>query len=108
MMIAAELAFILGVIALLFYVNPIGTGVIIVFFGSAAFTFHLITKKRLLGWGIERQTSDENSGKQLLQAFGGIKDVILLNKRDFFLKNFNYHNGNKAIIVAKQNTLQLD
>lgn len=107
MMIASELAFILGVTLLLFYVNPIGTGVIILFFGAAAFTFHRITKKRLLGWGIERQTSDENSYKQLSQAFGGIKDVILLNKRNFFLKNFNHHNGNKAIIVAKQNTLQL-
>lgn len=107
MMMASEFAFILGVTLLLLYVNPLGTTVVIVFFAGAAFLFHRLTKKRLLKWGTERQVSDENSYKQLTQAFGGIKDVILLDKKQFFLKNFNFFNGNKANIVAKQNTLQL-
>lgn len=107
MMMASEFAFILGVTLLLLIVNPLGTSVVIIFFAAAAFVFHRITKKRLLKWGVERQESDENSYKQLTQAFGGIKDVILLDKKNFFLNNFKFYNGNKAIVIAKQNTLQL-
>jgi ATP-binding cassette, subfamily B, bacterial PglK len=107
MVMASEIAFIIGVTLLLLYVNPIGTSVVILFFGTAAYLFHRFTKNKLSKWGTERQISDENSYKQLTQAFGGIKDVILLNKKEFFLKNFDIHNGKKTRIIAKQNTLQL-
>jgi ABC-type multidrug transport system fused ATPase/permease subunit len=107
MVMASEIAFIIGVTFLLLYVNPIGTSVVILFFGTAAYLFHTFTKNKLSKWGSERQISDENSYKQLTQAFGGIKDVILLNKKEYFLKNFDFHNSKKTRIIAKQNTLQL-
>jgi ABC-type multidrug transport system fused ATPase/permease subunit len=107
MVMASEISFIIGITSLLIYFNPIGTTVVIIFFGFATFTFHKFTKKRLLKWGIERQKCDEKSYKHLSQAFNGIKDVILLSKSNFFLNNFNYFNSKKSNIIAKQNTLQL-
>ena len=49
-------------------------------------------KKRYLDYGIIRNENDTKRYQVLEETFGSIKDIILKNKKNFFLKRFKKHN----------------
>jgi ABC-type multidrug transport system fused ATPase/permease subunit len=107
MIMGSEIAFIVGIVLILIIFNPIATILVILFFSISAYVFHLATRKQILKWGLQRQDSDENSYKQLIQALGGIKEMILMNKKNYFLNKFNFYISKKARVVSYQSSLLL-
>lgn len=55
----------------------------------ATFIFMRIYKKLQVRYGIINRKMGEQLNKWLLQSFGGIKEIKVMNREDFFLKNYD-------------------
>lgn len=96
----------IGISVMLFLVEPLGALIVSLFLGISALTFHRLTKRRLLNWGIRRQMHAESMSRHLLQGLGGVKDVKLLGRENYFLNEFSGHNSAYARVYTRVLTLQ--
>jgi ABC-type multidrug transport system fused ATPase/permease subunit len=95
----------LGVITVLFIVEPIGTTIIVVLLGFFAFIFQYAARKRLLNWGESRQSHEGFRLQHLQQGFGGMKDIKLLGRENAFIMQYNLHNKGVQDVAQKQKFL---
>ncbi len=100
-----EMSVLVGVLVTLFWIFPIGTIFLIVFFGLSVLTFHNFSKKKLISWGAERHQLLVDANKNLIQGFGGIKDLKIYNREYFFINKYKFSNDKSAQIFIKVNTL---
>lgn len=100
-----ELSVLVGVLITLFWVFPMGTMFLIAFFGLSVFLFYNFSKKKLNSWGGERHNLLVNANKNLIQGFGGIKDLKIYNRESYFLNKYKKANDLSAQIFIKVNTL---
>lgn len=81
----------------------------IIFIGSfliiSSFLFYYFSKKYQKKWGKKRSILDNRISKIILETFTGIKELIIYQKQDVFLKIFNSVLNQKAIISTKNGTL---
>ncbi len=105
--LSVEISIIIGVALMLIIVEPAGALIITSFLGISVFIFHSLTKKRLLSWGELRQKHIGQANLHLLQGLGGVKDVKLLGREDYFLNEFRVHNNSNAKIQTRVSTLGL-
>jgi len=83
----------LAVVALLIYVEPIGTLSIFLILSSAGFVFQTFTKKPLLKFGRARQFNDGKRIQHVQQGLLSVKDVKVLGRESTFISWFNKHNS---------------
>ena len=102
-----EVSLIVAVAFMLIIVEPLGAFVVTAFLAIAAIGFHRLTKERLLNWGERRQFHVGLSNQHLMQGLGGVKDVKLLGREDYFLEEYTRHNNEFAKIQTKYTTLAL-
>jgi ABC-type multidrug transport system fused ATPase/permease subunit len=100
-----EGGFVISILFTIIYIEPIGAISIGVFYGFLSAIFFQFTKRKLLSWGNLRQNLDNQTSKISLEGIGGIKDLIILDKLDFFLNNFSQKNYLKARLNANQSTI---
>jgi ABC-type multidrug transport system fused ATPase/permease subunit len=81
-----------GVAALLLFVEPVGTIMMGVVLGGMAGLFHYATRNRLGRWGIARQYHEGLRMQYLQEGLGGAKDVKLLGRETEFLDQYQTHN----------------
>lgn len=105
--LAIELSMVVGVASTLIIMEPLGALVVTSFLAISAFAFHRVTKSKLLRWGQRRQYHAGLINQHLLQGLGGVKDVKLLGREDYFLNEFNRHNVENAKIQSRVTTLGL-
>ena len=106
LILISESAIIFSVLVLMFFVEFKGTLFTILFFSISSFIFNLATKKIMERLGKDRQYHDGEYSKHLLQGLNGIKDIKILGKENFFVKQFDYHNKKRTEILIKNNTIQ--
>ena len=88
-----------GLIAVLLYVEPIGTLATIVVFGLCAVAFRQFTSRRIRRWGEAQKQYKGMLLKHLQQGFGGVKDVIIRGKEEIFIeKYFENLEGNGTVV----------
>ena len=97
-----------GIFLMLVLVNPslaIFTLLAYYLFGKFLDYF---TKNKLSQLGNLRELHENSMFKNVLQALGGIKDVILYRKRTYFSKNFDFHaNKRKSVFVSQGVIMQI-
>lgn len=89
----SELLVLMGLVALLLYVEPYAALIVVLVFGTAGSSFYLLTRQRTRKWGETRQLEDGLRIRHLQQGLGGIKSVKLLGHEESFLAAFSRHNG---------------
>ena len=87
-------------------IEPLGTLVAIIIFTTGALTFYLAIKNNVASWGATRHEFDANRIKNLQQAFGSIKEIIISNKQKYFLDTFVNNTHITMEAARKQNTVQ--
>ena len=85
--IIADISIVIGLIILLIYFDPITNSYIIGSLILISSIFFLLIRNRVKKWGLIRQMSGQ-SLKDLTQGYGGIKEIKILGKENFFLKIF--------------------
>ena len=106
MILISESAIVFSVLVLMFFVEFKGTLFTILFFTISSFIFNSATKRIMERLGKDRQYHDGEYSKHLLQGLNGIKDIKILGKEIFFVKQFDYHNRKRTEILIKNNTIQ--
>ena len=86
----------ISVIFTLIYIEPIGAISLGIFFTFLSITFFQFTKKKLLYWGNKREELDKELTKIAIEGLGGIKDLNLLGRVDFFAELYSNNNYQKA------------
>jgi ABC-type multidrug transport system fused ATPase/permease subunit len=90
---------------LLFYLEPIGTTIALLFFGAAGYLFQKNTKKRIIRWGEDRLKFGTEALKNLQYGFGGLKDVKVLGREDFFKNSYETEFTKSMNLERKFNTI---
>jgi ABC-type multidrug transport system fused ATPase/permease subunit len=83
--LATEVATAVGLLGVLFVVNPIATSLLLVLFGSSTFAFLRIVRSRTRSWGAQRIIYRGRVLEALLQGFGGIKEFKLFGRQQEIL-----------------------
>ena len=92
MTLMTEILVLIGIVALLLFVEPLGTIGIVVVVGTACYLFQKTTRSKVVRWGHERQMHDGLRIQQVQQGLGGAKDVKLLGREQDFLDQYSIHN----------------
>ena len=100
-----ELAMMIGVALMLLVVEPIGAIAVTSLLGLSAVGFHRLTRSKLLDWGVRRQFHSGLVTQHLLQGLGGVKDVKLMGREEYFIDKYVEHNAWLAVITARFQTL---
>lgn len=103
--LVSECLVLVGVAALLLYVEPLGA----VFVGGslalASYVFHRLTRERILRWGSARQYHEGQRLQCLQQGLGGVRDVKLLGREKQFLTAYEMHNSANATVGKRQSII---
>jgi ATP-binding cassette, subfamily B, bacterial PglK len=91
MMLVAESMVLVGLAALLLFVEPVGAVIVATVLGTAAGAFHRLTHGRIVRSGQARQDHDGWSLQHLQQGLGSAKDVKLLGREADFLERYRVH-----------------
>ena len=103
--ILIEGGFITAIVIFLISIEPLGAISIGIFFGILSVVFLGFTKKRIKIWGKLREEVDNKVSKIILEGLGGIKDLLILGKTQFFLNNFFKQNHIKARLTSNRETI---
>jgi ABC-type multidrug transport system fused ATPase/permease subunit len=93
MYLQTELSVLVGIVATLFYLQPVGALIIFIFVGGVSYLLFSFSKKRVSVWGKQRQQFDALRSKNLSQGLTGISELKLFHKEKFFLNKFDTFNG---------------
>ncbi len=86
-------------------IEPISMLVTISFVSLVAVLFHRYSKKRIETWGQQRQLKDAIRLKQMSETFGGIKEILVLGRGDYFRKKFEENVNDLSLINRKYITI---
>jgi ABC-type multidrug transport system fused ATPase/permease subunit len=103
--LTSEISVIIGIIILLITIEPLGALLTIILLTLIIFFFYKISRKKIRIWGEERQYFSGIISQNLMQGLGGIKDIKLIGKEDYFLNEYNQINNKIANINSKINTI---
>ncbi len=106
MALITEISVILGMIAILFYYEPIGALTTSLVMVLASVLFQRIIRKSLVKWGQRRQALDGDLNKVLIQSLNGIKDVKLSGKELYFYGIFKNKIDAKIDFATKYVTIK--
>jgi len=102
-----EITVLVGVVITMFLIEPIGAlgvGLTVSLLGGL---FYLASKLKLSQWGEIRQPISSATIKAVLQGLGGIKDVKILGREQYFNEQFRNNNLILASVLTKITTLQM-
>jgi ABC-type multidrug transport system fused ATPase/permease subunit len=105
MILLVEISVVFGISIILLITEPLGAICTILIISLTSYIFYKLIKLKVQKWGTIRLNSDGNISQILLETFGVIKDIKLLNKENYFKKIFQFNNKNKADVLIKHNTI---
>ena len=106
LMLVTELLVLFGIALLLLLVEPLGALVVVSTLGLAGWTFHRVTRARVLRWGGARQRHEGLRIQHIQQGLGGAKEMKVLGRETQFVIEYEQHNTGSARIGQLQSTLK--
>ena len=95
-----------GISIFLFYIEPVGSFVILVVMGVITFAFQKVLKKYLTKWGKSFEISSGMRMHFLQEGFSAIKEIKLLGRESYFLNKFDESNEIFTSVGQKYQTVQ--
>jgi len=102
MVLLTDVSILISILLLLLFVEPFGAISAFLTFTFFGYLFYVISKKYLKKWGKERQIHETLGIKHLQQGLGGIKDIKILGKEQYFTNKFGVHRDMTANVNQKQ------
>jgi ATP-binding cassette, subfamily B, bacterial PglK len=101
-----ETLVILAILSLVFWLEPKGTLFLIFILGVLVYLFVKTTNRFVGSWGKKRIVAEEEKIKHLQQGFGGIKEIILSGKLNYFIKRFHQPNHISGLMNKREYIFQ--
>lgn len=96
---------VVAITALLVIVAPVVTIVSFVSLGAASYLFTWILKKKLAMYGVARQSAASQMIKWINQGLGGVKEIKVLGREDYFVNVFGKSALQNATVETNFNSL---
>ncbi len=103
--IVLESLVLVSIFLILMYVEPVASFSMLLFGILLSFLYSKVTSKKLERWGIIRQQVSGETSKIIYHAFGGIKDVKILELENFYLNKYKFQNSHDVSIQKKMSTV---
>jgi len=78
----------LAILGLLFYSDPVLAVVIFVILGGAYAAIYFAVQKKLTRAGADRVQANKERFKAFHESFGGVKDLKVMHREDYFINSF--------------------
>lgn len=104
--LTSEVLVVLALLILLLFVEPIPSLCLGLCLIGIASIFYRFTNSKVARWGKVRQVADEEKIKCLQQGFGGIKQIMLGQNLDYFLRIFQRPNIVSGLMTKKEYIFQ--
>jgi len=101
LLIASEIFVSGGLLALMLLLEPVGSLSAIVVFGSFSVIFRRLTSRRIVKWGEALNFHKGMIIQHLQQGFGGVKDVKILGREDYFIAGYNRDLSGNAYVERR-------
>jgi len=98
----SEALVIFSIMCLILWIEPKGTLVFFLATGMLIYCFIKGSNKVVGGWGRKRLQAEEDKIKHLQQGFGGIKEILLSGKVEFFLKRYHKPNQTSGLMNKRE------
>lgn len=102
----SESLVILSILSLILWIEPKGTLVFFIATGMLIFSFVKISNNVVGGWGRKRLQAEDDKIKHLQQGFGGIKEILLSGKVEFFLQRYHEPNQTSGLMNKREYIFQ--
>lgn len=86
-------------------IEPLAMLITICSVGAVAVIFHNFSKRRIGQWGVERQQQDGIKLQQMSETFGGIKEIKMTGREEYFRERFSSNIGRLAHLNRKFTTI---
>ena len=101
-----ETLVILAILSLLLWIEPQGTLFLVFILGVLVFLFVRATNKIVGKWGQKRLEAEEQKIKHLQQGFGGIKEILLSGRLEYFLRRYHHPNKVAGLMIEREYIFQ--
>ena len=101
LLIASEILVSGGLLVLMLLLEPVGSLSAIVVFGSFSVIFRRLTSRRIVKWGEALNFHKGMIIQHLQQGFGGVKDVKILGREDYFIAGYNRDLSGNAYVERR-------
>lgn len=91
LLLVTESCVMVGITLLLLMTEPVGAIVVVSLLGGAGWAVNQLVRKRMLFWGRVREFHENLKMQHLQQGLGGIRDVKLSGREEFFQDRFVEH-----------------
>lgn len=105
MLLVTEVLVLTGLLFLMLIVHPAATFWLVVSIGFIVTTYHLLVRNKISKWGEVRQEHETYRIDYVQRGVGAIKLIKLMNKYDYFEKNYETSNSMTAKMGEKQKSL---
>jgi len=102
----ADCVIMLGLVTMLFCLEPVLASALTVLIGACGLAFAKLSRARIARWGIERQRLEEEGIRALQEGLGGIREVQVLGRQDYFEQRFEQCTRRHLAIGALNNLVQ--
>ncbi len=104
--ISLDSLIIISLLISLLFIETKGAISIFFYLATIALIYYQLVKPLIKKWGEKRETIDKHKSKTLIEGLQSIKELILFEARNFFIKNFKDLNSQYASLISKNNTFQ--
>jgi ABC-type multidrug transport system fused ATPase/permease subunit len=104
--VIAEVLVLIGIVSILFVIEPIGVTIIFFPLILALISFNIFTRSNISNWGEKRVESSGKRLKHLMESFAGIKEIIKYDVHRYFFQKFKVFNLDYAIADRNFNIIQ--
>lgn len=86
-------------------VEPLITGIGVLFFGGFSYLFLRLTKKQISRFGSESLSHRRSMTKAILEGLQGFKDAKVLKRENYFLNEYHFHAEKHKMYDLKKSVL---
>ena len=105
MLLITEILIVMGISIFLIFLETKVAVLAILFLGVSSIIFYRSIQKKILDEGRIKQKNDSLRIMNMLQGFGGIRDIKILNKEKYFIDKFSFHDSLSAKATFLHNFL---
>ena len=102
-----EYSLVISIFVFLVIIEPLGTFSVTIFLLITVMLFQNITKKRIINWGISKQKLAGEQNLHLLQGFGGVKEIKIYGKENYFSNEYSKINKLLSSILIRFGIISL-
>ena len=99
--LSVEISLVVSIFAFMVFIEPLGSISVAIFLIIFVGLFQSFTRKKLLKWGYLKQKYSGEANMYLLQGLGGVRDIKIYGKENYFSNQFSKVNKELTNLMVK-------